>query len=51
MIRVVVTRRGRKALAYLLLAIIVSPFTVPSAASAQNQSGRLIVTVNALGKR
>src|SRR6188768_1722568 len=46
MIRVVVTRRGRKALAYLLLAIILSPFIVPSAASAQNQSGRLIVTVN-----
>jgi len=30
----------------LLLAIIFSPFMVPSAAYAQNQNGRLIVTVN-----
>ena len=42
----VVLRPGQKAPVYLLVAALFAPLMVPAATSAQNQPGRLIVTVN-----
>jgi hypothetical protein len=46
MTRVVLARPRQKVPVYSLLAILISPFVVPTVTSAQNQTGRLILTVN-----
>jgi hypothetical protein len=42
----VVLRPGQKVPVYLLIAVLFTPFMVPTATYAQNQPGRLIVTVS-----